>query len=95
MRRQTSSRVLEQSIPPHFGYTNNTTLRSSLSNDSLIAFGEGRQLAVAENPVLNNSPVMGIWGSPWITLTDIKKLQNDRSVNVIYTTGADEVLLVT
>jgi len=90
-----SSRVLEQSIPPHFGYTNNTTLRSSLSNDSLIAFGEGRQLAVAENPVLNNSPVMGIWGFPAITQTDINKLQNDRSVNVIYTTGADEVLLVT
>jgi hypothetical protein len=45
--------------------------------------------------VLNNSPVMGIWGFPAITQTDINKLQNDRSVNVIYTTGADEVLLVT
>ena len=87
--------MAEQPIPPHFGYDNNTTLRSSLSKDSVIAFGEGRQAAVAENPVLNNSPVMGIWGVPAITQADINKLQNDRSVNVIYTTGADEVLLVT
>jgi hypothetical protein len=84
-----------QHIPPHFGYNNNTTLRSSLSKDSVIAFGEDRQLAVAENPVLNNSPVMGTWGFPAITQADINKLQNDRSVNVIYTTGTDEVLLVT
>jgi hypothetical protein len=91
---QSWSWVAEQPILPHFGYTNHTTLRSSLSNDSLIAFGEDRQLAVAENPALNNSPVMGIYGFPAITQVDINKLQNDRSVNVIYTTGADEVLLV-
>jgi len=95
MRTQSWTYVAEQPIPPHFGYTNQTTLRSSLSNNSLIAFGQDRQLAVAENPVLNNSPIMGIWGFPAITPADINKLQNDRSVNVIYTTGADEVLFVT
>jgi hypothetical protein len=85
----------EQTIPPHFGYVNNSNFRESLQNDSLIRFGESRQRGVSENPVLYDSPVMAHWGLPELTVADLNKLHDDTSVNVVYSTGDDSVLYVT
>jgi hypothetical protein len=87
--------VKQVSIPPHFGYDNNTTFGESLGgNETLILFGEQQQRLVSDTPALSGTSLSGIWGLSGTTETDINKLQYDQTVNVIYVNGDSEMLWV-
>lgn len=84
----------EEYIPPHFGYDNNTMLGESFSKDTIIFFGERRQRLASENPALANSPLGGTWAYPEFENNDFNKLKFDQSVNILYSNGENDVLLV-
>lgn len=84
-----------EDIRPHFGYSNYSTLGESLSKDTIIEFGEHRQRSVSRDPRLEKSPVMGMWAFPEINEGDIDKLlEQDESVNILYSNGDNMILLV-
>jgi len=82
------------SIPPNFGYSDHEMLGESLSEDSILLFGEYRQRLASENPNLLNSPIMDIWAYPNFKENDFNRLRLDESVNLLYTNEEFNVLFI-
>lgn len=83
----------QEGVEPHFGYTNHTTFGDSLDFDTFISMNMYRQSEVAKTPLLTASG--GIWGRSDINQDDVNRLNQDPSVNLIYTTSDSQVLYVT
>lgn len=81
-------------IPIHFGYYKNATLRESLPLNAIIYLGEFRQRLASNDTILTKSPLCGVWMRPNFEDKDIYKLNNDFSVNFIYSNGDNEILFV-
>ncbi len=81
-------------VESHFGYANHSTLGDSLGVNTFMSMNMYRQSAVSQYPSLTLAGP-GIWGRSDINENDINRLQQDPSVNIIYTTGDSEILFVT
>lgn len=82
-------------IPQHFGYENNTTLGKTLGNNTIIYYTSRFDLMIA-NEILagENSLVSYGLNVKGFNQADIERLQNDTTVNRIFSNGVVEIYFV-
>ncbi|KKG74805.1 hypothetical protein DU63_17120 [Methanosarcina mazei] len=82
-------------IPPHFGYHNHSEMLGEYSSeDTMMLLGESREKLILNDPTLRNSTLLGTWALLEFDETDFEKLDQDRSVNKLYTNYEFKILMV-
>jgi hypothetical protein len=81
-------------IPAHFGYDKNNQFGDLFSRDTLIYYGEKRQILANKNPILNESTLNNVWALAGCSDDDYVQLGKDKNVHFLYDNGEVKYLLV-